>query len=71
MAKAALDLGADMVNDVSSLSDPNMADVIIENKCPVCIMHMQGLPENMQNNPTYSDVVWKFVKDFDITAKVS
>ena len=41
MAKVALDLGADMVNDVSSLSDPNMVDVIMENKCPVCIMHMQ------------------------------
>ena len=57
IAKAALDLGADMVNDVSSLSDPDMADVIIEKKCPVCIMHMQGLPENMQNNPSYADVV--------------
>ena len=57
VAKAALDLGADLVNDVSSLSDPNMADVIIENKCPVCIMHMQGLPENMQKNPSYGDVV--------------
>ena len=43
VAKAALDFGADLENDVSSLSDPNMVDVIIENKCPICIMHMQGL----------------------------
>ena len=69
VAKAALDLGADMVNDVSSLSDPNMVDVIIENKCPVCIMHMQGLPENMQNNPSYGDVVSEVRERLDITAK--
>ena len=69
VAKAALDLGADMVNDVSSLSDPNMTDVIIENKCPVCIMHMQGLPENMQNNPSYGDVVSEVRERLDITAK--
>ena len=69
VAKAALDLGADMVNDVSSLSDPNMTDVIIENKCPVCIMHMQGLPENMQNNPSYDDVVSEVRERLDITTK--
>ena len=69
VAQAALNLGADMVNDVSSLSDPNMADVIIENKCPVCIMHMQGLPENMQNNPSYGDVVSEVRERLDITAQ--
>ena len=69
VAKAALDLGADMVNDVSSLSDPNMVDVIIENKCPVCIMHMQGLPENMQNNPSYGDVVSEDREKLGITAQ--
>ena len=69
VAKAALDLGADMVNDVSSLSDPNMVDVIIENKCPVCIMHMQGLPENMQNNPSYGDVVSEVREILGITAQ--
>ena len=69
VAKAALDLGADMVNDVSSLSDPNMTDVIIENKCPVCIMHMQGLPENMQNSPSYGDVVSEVREILGITAQ--
>ena len=68
IAKAALDLGADMVNDVSSLSDPEMADVIIEKKCPVCIMHMQGLPENMQNNPSYADVVIEVRQRLETTA---
>ena len=69
VAKAALDLGADMVNDVSSLSDPNMVDLIIEYKCPVCIMHMQGLPENMQNNPSYSDVVSEVRERLAITSQ--
>ena len=57
VARAALEEGADMVNDVSALSDPEMLDVVVEAGCPVCLMHMQGLPENMQNDPTYGDVV--------------
>ena len=69
VAKAALDLGADMVNDVSSLSDPEMVDLIMEYKCPVCIMHMQGLPENMQDDPSYSDVVSEVRQRLDRTAR--
>ncbi len=57
VAMSALKYGADMVNDVSSLSDPEMKNVILENKCPICIMHMKGIPGNMQNNPIYEDVV--------------
>ena len=57
VARAALDAGADMVNDVSALSDPEMVDVVSEHGCPVCIMHMQGLPESMQDDPGYGDVV--------------
>ena len=57
IARAALDAGADMVNDVSALSDPQMVDLVAQRGCPVCIMHMQGLPENMQDDPAYGDVV--------------
>ena len=57
VARAALDAGADMVNDVSALSDPAMVGLIAQRGCPVCIMHMQGLPEDMQDDPTYGDVV--------------
>ena len=57
VARAAVELGADMINDVSALSDPDMLNVIIESNLPVCIMHMQGLPENMQNDPNYGDVI--------------
>jgi dihydropteroate synthase len=57
VARRALENGADMVNDVSSMSDPGMLDVVVEHGCPVCLMHMQGLPENMQDDPHYEDVV--------------
>ena len=57
VAAAALDAGADMVNDVSALSDSLMAGLVAQRGCPICIMHMQGLPENMQDSPTYHDIV--------------
>ena len=57
VAMQALNSGADMVNDVSAISDPEMLSVVSEHDCPVCIMHMQGLPENMQDDPSYEDVV--------------
>jgi len=57
VARQALEIGADMVNDISSMGDPGMLDVIVEHECPVCLMHMKGLPKNMQDDPRYSDVV--------------
>lgn len=57
VAKAALEAGANMVNDVSGLRDPDMLNVVLEAGCAVCVMHMQGEPGNMQENPTYNDVV--------------
>jgi len=62
VAMSALKHGANMVNDISSLSDPNMKNVILEHDVPICIMHMQGTPRSMQNNPRYDDVV-KEVKE--------
>ncbi len=57
VAAKAIEAGADMINDISSLSDPDMEKVILDYGTPVCLMHMQGIPENMQNNPNYTDVV--------------
>jgi len=57
IARRALGAGADMINDISSLGDSEMLEVIVDHSCPVCVMHMQGLPENMQENPRYEDVV--------------
>ncbi len=58
VAAAALAAGADMINDVSALGfDPDMAAVVAEADCPICLMHAQGQPETMQNNPHYTDVL--------------
>ena len=57
VASAALEAGADMINDVSGLRNKEMFDLVIHSVSPVCIMHMQGEPGNMQNNPHYEDVV--------------
>src|SRR5919109_5502468 len=57
VARRALELGAELFNDVTALrGDPAMADVVAESGAYVCLMHMQGEPRTMQVNPTYDDV---------------
>jgi len=64
VARAALDEGADMVNDISALRfDPAMAPLVAAEKVPVVLMHMQGAPRTMQQRPHYRDVVEE-VKEF-------
>ncbi|WP_298910035.1 dihydropteroate synthase [uncultured Aliiroseovarius sp.] len=59
VAEAALDAGADIVNDVSAFTfDPELADLVAERDAPVCLMHSQGRPEDMQNDPRYDDVLF-------------
>jgi dihydropteroate synthase len=58
VARRALALGAELVNDVTALrGDPGMAQVVAEAGCYVCLMHMQGEPRTMQLAPAYEDVV--------------
>ena len=58
VARAAVATGARMVNDVSALSfDPAMAATVVEAGVPVCLMHAQGAPETMQDDPRYDDVL--------------
>jgi len=58
VAHEALAAGAEVINDISALTfDPAMLDVVRESGCGVCIMHMQGTPETMQQAPHYADVV--------------
>jgi dihydropteroate synthase len=65
-ARVALDVGADMVNDISALrQDPDMADLVAERKVPVILMHMQGTPGDMQKNPSYADCVSEIAAFFD------
>lgn len=57
VAREALLAGADVVNDITGLTDPAMRQVCAELPCGVIIMHMQGTPGTMQNAPHYEDVV--------------
>ena len=58
VAAAAIDAGADIVNDVSALrADEEMLPLVAEREVGVVLMHMLGTPETMQKNPSYSDVV--------------
>ena len=58
VAKAALDAGAALVNDISALGfDPDLARVIAEYRVPVILMHMQGSPRDMQVNPRYNHLL--------------
>lgn len=58
VAKAALDAGAVMVNDISGLTyDSDMAHVVADKGAQLIVMHVKGTPRNMQQNPVYDDVV--------------
>ncbi|MEF9603658.1 dihydropteroate synthase, partial [Paracoccus sp. PXZ] len=58
VARAAIAAGAGLVNDVSGFDfDPAMAGTVAAAGVPVCLMHAQGIPETMQDNPTYGDVL--------------
>jgi dihydropteroate synthase len=64
VAEAALNEGADIINDISALRfDPKMADVASAFEAPVVLMHMKGSPRDMQVDPYYEDVVME-VKHF-------
>ncbi len=57
VAKEALKKGASMVNDINGLRSEGMIELIAEHDASVVIMHMQGTPKNMQENPYYKDVI--------------
>jgi dihydropteroate synthase len=57
VARAALEAGADMVNDVSGLRDPEMLPLLCERQTPVVVMHMRGTPRVMQRNTRYGDLI--------------
>lgn len=57
VARAALEAGAAIVNDITALADDRMATLAAEFEAPVVLMHMQGTPSTMQSGPQYDDVV--------------
>lgn len=57
-ARAALAVGADIINDISAMeADAAMIDLVVESKAPIILMHMRGTPKNMQQNCEYNNVV--------------
>ncbi|MCP4551590.1 MAG: dihydropteroate synthase [Bacteroidetes bacterium] len=75
VASLAAQSGADMINDISGGGyDKNMAATVAELQLPFVVMHTKGDPKNMQNNPTYNNVVYEISNYFetrikDLTAK--
>lgn len=55
--KAAIDAGASIVNDVRALLEPDALQIVAGSNAGVCLMHMQGTPQTMQENPHYENVV--------------
>jgi len=55
--QAAVAAGAGLINDVNALQAPGAVEMAARLGVPVCLMHMQGIPESMQDNPEYGDVV--------------
>ncbi len=67
VAQAALEAGANMINDVSGLSsDPEMISVALHYKCPVILMHRRGDPKTMQSLANYQDVVKEVVQELEL-----
>lgn len=66
VAAAALDAGADIINDVSALRhDPQMRPLAAKRGCPVILMHMRGEPRTMQESPHYDDVVRDVARELE------
>ena len=62
VARQALEAGAEIVNDISGLTfDPDMLEVCRLHDAGICLMHIQGTPQTMQQNPTYVDVVQEVI----------
>jgi dihydropteroate synthase len=57
VARLAIEVGADMVNDVSGLTDTAMASVVRDARVPVVLMHMRGTPRTMQQDTSYVDLL--------------
>ncbi|MBT3796954.1 MAG: dihydropteroate synthase [Candidatus Marinimicrobia bacterium] len=72
VAEVALDLGANIVNDISSLSfDQNMAHLVSKNNVPIILMHMQGSPQNMQLNTSYDNLINDLIIFFKSKIKIA
>lgn len=59
--REAIIAGADMINDINAFRAPGAIEAVADSDCGLCIMHMQGTPQNMQAQPAYQDVVGEVI----------
>ncbi len=70
VAEAALDAGADIINDIAALQDdPDIAPLAARRGAPVVLMHKQGSPKTMQDNPEYGDAVTEIAAELSTYAR--
>ncbi|QNA88684.1 dihydropteroate synthase [Massilia sp. Dwa41.01b] len=55
--REAIIAGADMINDINGFRAPGAIEAVVDSDCGLCVMHMQGTPQDMQAQPHYEDVV--------------
>ncbi len=55
--REAIIAGADMINDINGFRAPGAIEAVVDSDCCLCVMHMQGTPQDMQAQPVYTDVV--------------
>jgi dihydropteroate synthase len=65
VARAALDAGADIINDITGFRDPAMVQAAANSGAGLVVMHMQGEPRTMQAHPVYQDVVAEVIAFFE------
>lgn len=61
VAIAALEAGATFINDITGFQNPEMQEVAASSDAEICVMHMQGTPQNMQQNPHYPEGIVSFL----------
>jgi len=66
VANQALEMGASIINDVSAMEfDEKMIGVALKFDCPIVLMHMKGIPKNMQENPHYSSLISEIINNLN------
>jgi dihydropteroate synthase len=71
VARAAIDAGAHMINDISALRfDADMAPLIANTGVPVVLMHIKGTPTDMQHNPVYEDVIGEVLESLEESMEI-
>lgn len=63
--REAIASGANLINDVRALQLPGALQVAVDSQVPVCLMHMQGQPQTMQDSPEYGDVIEEVMDFFE------